>query len=152
MDEKWESREKLEVVSSSILSGRICLYGVHWWYIFFFHCLTLFYVWALLLSSISHHMKRLKADIALACPQIEYIETNEPNDEARAIYMLKLWVEAEGDEANQESLIYTLDGLKMKQVANGVFSWAKSSHKSVSSLLSLQLVHQRTVWTPLNKK
>lgn len=62
------------------------------------------------------------ADIALACPQIEYIESNEPNDEARAVYMLKLWVEAEGDEANQESLVYTLEGLKMAQVANGVFS------------------------------
>lgn len=146
MLEKWESREKIEVVSFSIFCGIIGLYGVAWWYSFSFHCPTLFYFYALLLSSISHHIQRLKADIVLSCLQIEYIESNEPNDEARAVYMLKLWVEAEGDEANQESLIYTLEGLKMAQVANGVFSWVNSSPKSVSSLLGLQSVHQRTVF------
>ncbi|KAK3886475.1 hypothetical protein Pcinc_009346 [Petrolisthes cinctipes] len=54
--------------------------------------------------------------------EIEYIESQEPNDEARAAYVLKLWVGAEGDDANQENLIYTLEGLKMAQVANGVFT------------------------------
>ena len=36
--------------------------------------------------------------------------------------MLQLWVDAEGDEANKESLLYTLEGLKMQDAAQGVFT------------------------------
>lgn len=36
--------------------------------------------------------------------------------------MFKLWVEGEGDEANKESLLYTLEGLEMQEVAQGVFT------------------------------
>ena len=55
--------------------------------------------------------------------QIEYIEKTMSDGVAQqAAYMLKLWVEGEGDESNKESLLYTLEGLKMQDAAQGVFT------------------------------
>lgn len=36
--------------------------------------------------------------------------------------MFERWVENEGDEANKEALIYTLEGLKMHSVVKKVYS------------------------------
>lgn len=58
--------------------------------------------------------------------QIEFIEKEKSDKkgsvESQVLYMFKLWVENEGEEANKDSLLYTLGGLKMTSVADGVFT------------------------------
>lgn len=55
--------------------------------------------------------------------QIEFIEKERSESVTdQAAFMLKLWVDGEGDEANKESLIYTLEGLKMPEAAQGIFT------------------------------
>lgn len=61
--------------------------------------------------------------------QIEFIEKEKSEGVAQqAAFMLKLWVDAEADEANKESLLYILEGLKMQEAAQGVFTWEGAKH------------------------
>ncbi|KAK8399992.1 hypothetical protein O3P69_002993 [Scylla paramamosain] len=67
--------------------------------------------------------KVLAKKLGFEADEIEYIEKTMSDGVAQqAAYMLKLWVEGEGDEANKESLLYTLEGLKMQDAAQGVFT------------------------------
>lgn len=52
--------------------------------------------------------------------ELDYFVAEKKDDAAE--YMLQIWVENEGEEANRESLMYTLEGLSMEQVAEGVFN------------------------------
>ncbi|XP_071543849.1 THO complex subunit 1 isoform X3 [Panulirus ornatus] len=58
--------------------------------------------------------------------EIDFIEKDkaekEDSVESQVAFLLKLWVENEGDEANKEYLLYTLGGLKMTAAADGVFT------------------------------
>uniref|UniRef100_A0A6A7FRD8 THO complex subunit 1-like n=1 Tax=Hirondellea gigas TaxID=1518452 RepID=A0A6A7FRD8_9CRUS len=54
--------------------------------------------------------------------EVDYIlEQKTGNVQQCIAHFLKLWVENEGDEANQDSITYILEGLKMPEAATGVF-------------------------------
>ena len=54
--------------------------------------------------------------------QVEYILQQKSNNVQQCIeHFLQLWVENEGDEANKDTIVYTLEGLKMPEVVQGVF-------------------------------
>lgn len=56
--------------------------------------------------------------------QVDYIlEQKGGNVKDCLTHFLQLWVENEGDEGNRDTIVYTLEGLKMPEVANGVFQW-----------------------------
>nr|XP_053647293.1 THO complex subunit 1-like isoform X1 [Cherax quadricarinatus] len=70
--------------------------------------------------------KLLAKKLGFEDDEIEFIEkekaSKEGSVESQVAYMLKLWVENEGDEANKESLLYTLGGMKMAAIADGIFT------------------------------
>lgn len=57
--------------------------------------------------------------------EVEYMESEKGkkgSTESPAAFMFHLWVANEGEEANKDSLLYTLGGLKMTEIADGVFT------------------------------
>lgn len=56
-------------------------------------------------------------------PQIEFIEKERSESVTEQVaFLFKLWVDTEGEEANKEALLYILEGLKIQEVAQGVFT------------------------------
>ncbi|XP_042229882.1 THO complex subunit 1-like isoform X2 [Homarus americanus] len=70
--------------------------------------------------------KLLAKKLGFANDEIEFIEKDKAEKEGsvenQVAFMLKLWVENDGDEANKECLLYTLEGLGMTAIADGVFT------------------------------
>ncbi|XP_064117080.1 THO complex subunit 1-like [Macrobrachium nipponense] len=69
--------------------------------------------------------KALAKKLGFQDDEIEYMETEKGkkgSPEGAAVYMFHLWVENEGEEANKDNLLYTLGGLKMTEIAEGVFT------------------------------
>lgn len=53
---------------------------------------------------------------------MDYILEQKGGDVKDCIsHFLQLWVENEGDEANKDTIIYTLEGLKMPEISSIVF-------------------------------
>lgn len=67
--------------------------------------------------------KVLAKKLGFQTDEIEFIEKDKSESiTEQAAFMFKLWVDGEGDEANKESLLYTLEGLEMQEVGQGVFT------------------------------
>lgn len=70
--------------------------------------------------------KLLAKKLGFVDDEIEFIEKDKAakagSVESQAAFMLKLWVENEGDEANKDSLLYTLGGMKLTAIADDVFT------------------------------
>lgn len=70
--------------------------------------------------------KVLAKKLGFQSDEIEYIESEKSKDNGtvadQAALMLQIWVENEGEEASKENLLYTLGGLKMTEIADGVFT------------------------------
>ena len=64
---------------------------------------------------------RLVPKLGLTKEQQEEIEKENKSAPDRALAMLEVWKKAEGEGATQDELLYILEGLKMKDLAEGIF-------------------------------
>lgn len=63
--------------------------------------------------------KTLGKKLGFEGDELDFFYVEKKEDAAE--YMLQIWVENEAEEANKETLLYTLEGLKMEKIAEGVF-------------------------------
>jgi len=68
----------------------------------------------------SDSWKTLGKKLGFEGDELEFFYAEKKEDAAQ--YMLQIWVENEAEEANKDSLLYTLEGLKMEHIAEGVFN------------------------------
>ncbi|KAG0719412.1 THO complex subunit 1 [Chionoecetes opilio] len=67
--------------------------------------------------------KLLAKKLGFEADEVEFIEKEKSGGVAEQVaFMFGLWVDTEKEEANKESLLYTLEGLKMQDIAEGVFN------------------------------
>jgi len=66
--------------------------------------------------------RQVTKKLGFAEDEVDYIMTQKGNAATAVLtHFLQLWVENEGEEANKETILYTLGGLKCAEAANGVF-------------------------------
>lgn len=58
--------------------------------------------------------KKLAAKLGYKPDEIQYIETENPTESARAKYMLQLWF-GDDEDASVENLLYILEGLELHE-------------------------------------
>nr|CAG4643807.1 EOG090X0324 [Lepidurus arcticus] len=66
--------------------------------------------------------KRLAPKLGFHVDEVEYFESEKPTSELQAQTMLQIWLENEADDATPDSLLYTLEGLGLKHLADGILS------------------------------
>ncbi|KAF2352225.1 Death domain, partial [Trinorchestia longiramus] len=67
--------------------------------------------------------RQLTRKLGFQDDEVDYIlEQKKGKVQDAALHFLQLWVENEGEEANKETIVYTLGGLKMQEIAESAFN------------------------------
>nr|CAG4651675.1 EOG090X0324 [Triops cancriformis] len=82
-----------------------------------------------LAKRLGNEWKRLGPKLGFRVDEIEYFESENSTAELQAKNMLQIWLENEGDDATPDSLLYTLEGLGLKQLADGIFTINQTTAK-----------------------
>jgi len=75
----------------------------------------------LLASKLSSEWLKLAPKFGVPEEKITEIKTQEGDDEAKCLSLLRVWVEIEGEGATKDEIIYILEGLKLAPCIEGVF-------------------------------